>query len=102
MIRISAEGECTPSLVKSVMHVPAQATAAQELQIYIDAKDEDGLPITEGRGRLISLVLEGLSGIEYKSSAEFTNGRFMAEFSGLLLWEPGDYAIFVDQISVRS
>ena len=103
-IEISAMLECAPSLDKSTMDTgnAFEVTAGQSVEICIDAKDHEGMPITSHRGRYFTVKWSRADVEMPPKFSEFQEGRFLVSFSGVDLEDAGDYELYIDSWNLGS
>jgi hypothetical protein len=110
-VELSTVLGCVPSLEKSTMLINGQPgpsvaiTAGQEVDIKIQARDHEDIPISTSKGRYIDLTwrMPGCNGkgCEKKKSTSFKRGEvrpWFLKLSSLELSEPGDYEIWVSEV----
>ena len=99
-VALSAVLESVPSMVKSTMTINGQTgktveiTEGQEVQIEIAAKDTDGLPITESRGRFFDIMWQLQPDEAPETKATSFNkeaGVFFLTLSSLHISKAGEY-----------
>ena len=93
-ISVTALVQSTPSLDKSEIEIPSELMEGQSAQMSIYARDVDGIPITDGRGRFIALAWRGPGDTESrikKMVFDSSRQRFECDFTSLELSQVGEY-----------
>ena len=98
-IQVSAIVYATPSLEKSNLTMPSQATEGQGVRMEIEGFDDEGLPFAKDRGGFIQVILQKPDGSEVNKSSAFSPPNFVFDFSEVRdLTAPGDYKVWISHV----
>ena len=79
--------------------MPSEITEGTRAIMTIAAECDDGLDITDSRGRFIEVGWEMPSGSKQQpKTSQFRDGKFQVEFSSFELHIPGEYRFYINRI----
>ena len=100
-IRLSAQVESTPSLVKSIFEMAERTTEGRKENMLITAIDDEGLPITDARGRYLEMTWQYAGGQKKTQNSRFEKGRFVFDLASSDLSDSGKVSVWISKVFGR-